>query len=159
MFELTCSSYGNGAVIPKKYAHHTVRGGANVSPGFHWSDPPLNTKSFALSIVDPHPVAKNWVHWLVINIPFRDRILKEGGSRKEDIPAPAKELYNTYGELGYGGPAPPPGSGPHPYIATVYALNEESLALGPRTTLNEFLRALEGKVIAEATTRGVYEIP
>ena len=44
-------------------------GGKNISLPLAWTDTPAGTKSFALSIVDPHPVARNWVHWLVINLP------------------------------------------------------------------------------------------
>ena len=73
------------------------------------------------------------------------------------MPAGVKELYNTYGEPGYGGPEPPKGSGPHPYVVTVYALNVPSLNLPQNTTLPAFLKALEGKVAASATTTGIYE--
>ena len=157
MFTLTCQSYGNNAAIPLKYVHKGIVGGKNVSPGFSWTDPPPSTKSFAFSIIDPHPVAKNWVHWLMINIPFRERKIVEGASRTNSLPAGAKELMSTYDELGYGGPEPPKGSGVHPYVATVYALNVDSLPLGVNTTLSQFLRAIEGKVIAEATMTGNFE--
>ena len=157
MFELRCSSYDNDGLIPLRYTHHTVNGGRNVSPGFSWSDPPINTKSFAFSIVDPHPVAKNWVHWFLIDIPFRDRSFPEGASRTDSLPQGSRELLNSYGEPGYGGPAPPPGSGPHPYVATLYALNTDRLNLGKTASLREFLRGLEGTVIAEVSTTGYYE--
>ncbi|MEW6510994.1 MAG: YbhB/YbcL family Raf kinase inhibitor-like protein [Bacteroidota bacterium] len=157
MFTLRCTSYVNDGNIPTEYAHTTVKGGKNISPGFAWDDPPVSTKSFALSIVDPHPVARNWVHWFVIDIPFRERALPEGASRSHALPHGAKELMNTYDELGYGGPAPPRGSGVHPYVATLYALNVASLALPKETLLTQFLRAIEGKVIAEAVVTGNYE--
>jgi Raf kinase inhibitor-like YbhB/YbcL family protein len=157
MFTLASSSYQDGGMIPLRYAHHTVQGGKNISPGFTWSDPPVNTKSFAFSIVDPHPVAKNWVHWFLIDIPFRARAIPEGASRTESLPQGSRELDNTYGEPGYGGPAPPPGSGRHPYVATLYALNVATLKLGKHASLREFLRELEGKVVAEVKTTGYYE--
>lgn len=157
MLTLTCQSYKHDGTIPLKYVHKKVVGGLNVSPGFSWSDPPTNTKSFSLSIIDPHPVAKNWVHWFVINIPFRERKIVEGASRTNSLPAGAKELMTSYNELGYGGPAPPKGSGVHPYVATLYALDVESLALGVNCTLGQFQRAMEGKVIAEATMTGNFE--
>jgi len=157
MLTLTCHSYKEKESIPMKYVHKTEVGGLNVSPGFSWIDPPTNTKSFALSIIDPHPVAKNWVHWFVINIPFRERKLVEGASRTNSLPPGAKELMTSYNELGYGGPAPPKGSGVHPYVATLYALDVASLALGVNCTLGQFQRAIEGKVIAEATITGNFE--
>ena len=157
MFTLTCTSYANGKDIPTKYAHRSVKGGNNVSPGFTWEDPPVATKSFALSIVDPHPVANNWVHWMIVDIPFRERSLAEGASRTVLLPPGAQELLNTYNELGYGGPAPPKGSGVHAYVATLYALNVPSLNLPKETPLTRFLRTIEGKLIAEASMTGNHE--
>ena len=157
MFTLTGLSYKDKEPIPMKYVHKNVVGGQNVSAGFAWSDPPVNTKSFAFSIIDPHPVAKNWVHWFLINIPFRERKIVEGASRTNSLPAGSKELMNSYNQLGYGGPAPPKGSGSHPYVATIYALNVESLVLGVNTTLSQFERAIEGKIISEATITGYFE--
>ena len=157
MFTLTCTSYNDKTSIPIKHTHRSVVGGKNISPGFVWSDPPTSTKSFALSIIDPHPVARNWVHWLLINIPFRERKIVEGASRTNSLPPGTKELMNSFSELGYGGPAPPPGSGQHPYVVTLYALNVEPLNLGVDCSLRQFEKAIEGKVIAEVTHTGYYE--
>jgi Raf kinase inhibitor-like YbhB/YbcL family protein len=157
MFKLECQSYKDKAEIPTKHAHTSVVGGRNTSPGFQWSDPPVVTKSFAFTIVDPHLVAKNWVHWMIVNIPFNERKLVEGASRSNSLPAGAKELISSYNEIGYGGPAPPRGSGVHPYVATIYALNVDSLKLGVSTSLKQFLNAIEGKVIAEVSMTGMYE--
>jgi hypothetical protein len=49
-----------------------------------------------------------------------------------------KELNNTFGNLGYGGPQPPRGSGPHDYEVALYALTVNSLALGAKTSLAAF---------------------
>lgn len=157
MFTLDSSSYHNEQPIPLMHAHRNVAGGRNISPGFAWTDPPVTTKSFALAIVDPHPVAKNWVHWFVVNIPFRERAIAEGASRSGRLPQGSAELKNSFNELGYGGPAPPKGSGRHPYVATLYALNVEALALPQDTLLSRFLREIEGKVITEATMVGYFE--
>ncbi len=153
---LSSSAFQDRKSIPTKYAYNGVMGGRNISLPLSWSDAPRETKSFAISIVDPHPVANNWVHWFVINIPGSVESLAEGASTK-NMPAGSKELYNTYGSLGYGGPEPPKGSGPHPYAVIVYALNVESLNLSLNTTLNAFKNALEGKVIASAKIVGMYE--
>jgi Raf kinase inhibitor-like YbhB/YbcL family protein len=157
MFTIECLSYKDKELIPTKYCHTSVVGGRNLSPGFSWSDPPVTTKSFMLTIIDPHPVAKDWVHWFVINIPFYERRLVEGASRSKTLPAGAKELVNSFNEMGYGGPAPPRGSGQHPYVATLYALNVESLKLGVSTSLKQLLNTIEGKVIAEVSMTGFYE--
>ena len=63
----------------------------------------------------------------------------------------------TFGEIGYGGPQPPKGSGEHPYVVTLYALNVEKLDLGASVSLPAFKKAMEGKVIQSATITGKYE--
>ena len=118
-----------------QYVHASVNGGKNISPGFIWTGSAQCRRSRSrFRIVDPHPVAKNWVHWFVIDIPFRERTFPEGASGAP-LPTGAKELLNSYDELGYGGPAPPTGSGVHPYVATVYALNVPALNLPKETAL------------------------
>lgn len=92
----------------------------------------------------------------MIDIPKNIMRLPEGAS---GIPMAAgvKELYNSYGEPGYGGPQPPKGSGPHPYEVTIYALNVDHLDLPQNTTLLAFQQSLEGRIIASAKTTGMYE--
>lgn len=157
MFSFGCTSYSDKEAIPARFAYHGVVNGKNTSPGFAWADPPIHTKSFALAIVDPHPVARNWVHWLVTDIPFRERGLAEGASRTAKMPPGSRELRNSFGELGYGGPAPPKGSGEHPYVATIYALNTEKLDLDVDAPLSRFRRVIEGKVIEELSVTGHFE--
>jgi len=154
--KITSTAFHDGKSIPTKYADYGVTGGKNISLPFNWTDVPPETKSFALSIVDPHPVAKNWIHWFVINIPSTVTSLPEGASQNS-MPHGAKELFNTDNALGYSGPAPPKGSGTHPYVATIFALNVEKIDLSGKTTLSQFNKALEGKIIASATITGLYE--
>ncbi len=153
---LSSKAFDDGKLIPAKYAHQGVAGGKNISLPLVWSNTHQDVKSFALSMIDPHPVAKDWVHWLVINIPQGESSIAEGASGKK-MPPGVKELYNSYGELGYGGPQPPKGSGPHPYIITLYALSIEKLDLGANTSLNAFIKVLEGKILTTAEITGIYE--
>lgn len=153
---ITSSAFEDGKPIPTKYAYAGVEGGKNISLPFSWTGVPGNAKSLALSIVDPHPVAKNWVHWFVINIPPTATGFEEGASGTS-MPKGSKELYNTYGTFGYGGPEPPPGSGVHPYVVTLYALHVDSLGLTDKTQLAMFQKALEGKIIATAKITGYFE--
>ena len=154
MLTLICKAYKDGASVPERSIHTSV-GGKNISPGFQWNDAPAGTKTFCFSIVDPHPVARNWVHWLVVNIPGATTELPEGASRRA-MPAGTVELVNGYGESGYGGPAPPKGTGPHPYIATIYALST-SVDASTISTLKQFQQALEGKILAHASLTGFFE--
>jgi len=155
--ELKSSAFANVKPIPTKHANTGVSGGQNVSIPLEWSDTPAETKSFALAIVDRHPIANNWVHWFVINIPPTTTMLAEGASRTNKMPPSAKELSNTFGSLGYGGPQPPRRSGPHDYEVTLYALNVDNLSLGANTSLSAFEKAIAGKVLASAKMVGTFE--
>ncbi len=152
--EIISSAFKDKDKIPIQYVMPGA-GGKNISLPLMWKDVPAGTKSFALSIVDPHPVAQNWVHWLVVNIPKEITSIEEGGSRKK-MPPGSTELKNSFGDIGYGGPQPPKGTGDHPYVVTLYALNVEKLELGVNTSLSAFKKAIEGKVIASASITGMY---
>jgi len=153
--EIQSSAFKDGEKIPRQYVM-VAAGGKNLSVPLSWKNIPPGTKSFALSMVDPHPVAQNWVHWLVINIPAGATSLPEGASGKK-MPAGAMELRNSFGEAGYGGPQPPQGSGEHPYVFTLYALNVEKVELGANTSLAAFKKTVEGKATQSATVTGKYE--
>jgi Raf kinase inhibitor-like YbhB/YbcL family protein len=152
--EITSSAFKDKGKIPIQYVMPGA-GGKNVSLPLNWKNVPPGTKSFVLSIVDPHPVAQNWVHWIVINIPKDATGLEEGASGKK-MPKGSVELKSSFGSAGYGGPQPPPGSGDHPYVVTLYALNVEKLDLGVNTTLAAFKKSIEGKVIESVTITGMY---
>jgi Raf kinase inhibitor-like YbhB/YbcL family protein len=152
--EITSAAFANKGTIPMQYVMPGA-GGKNVSLPLSWSDVPAGTKSLALAIVDPHPVANNWVHWLVINIPPETKGLGAGASRSS-MPPGAVELKNSFGETGYGGPQPPKGSGDHPYVVTLYALNAARLELPVPTSLAAFKKVLEGKILATSTVTGMF---
>jgi Raf kinase inhibitor-like YbhB/YbcL family protein len=152
--EITSTAFKDGEKIPIQYVMPGA-GGKNISAPLAWKNVPPGTKSFALSMVDPHPVAQNWVHWLVINIPANITSLEEGASKKK-MPPGSVELKNSFGDIGYGGPQPPKGTGDHPYVFTLYALKVEKLDLGANTSLSAFKKALEGKTLGSATITGKY---
>jgi hypothetical protein len=152
--EISSSAFKDKGKIPIQYVMPGA-GGKNISIPLAWKNIPAGTKSFALSIVDPHPVAQNWVHWLVINIPKDVTFLEEGASRKK-MPPGSLELKSSFGDMGYGGPQPPKGTGDHPYVVTLYALNVERLELGVDTSLSAFKKAIERKVIESAFVTGMY---
>ncbi|RPJ38239.1 MAG: YbhB/YbcL family Raf kinase inhibitor-like protein [Deltaproteobacteria bacterium] len=153
--EITSAAFKEGGKIPIQYVM-VAAGGKNLSLPLAWKNAPAGTKSFALSIIDPHPVAQNWVHWFVINIPASTASLPEGASRRT-MPAGAVELKSSFGDAGYGGPQPPKGSGEHPYVIILYALNVEKLDLGTSASLPAFKKALEGKVIQSTSITGKFE--
>jgi Raf kinase inhibitor-like YbhB/YbcL family protein len=152
--EILSYAFKDGEKIPIQYVMPGA-GGKNISIPLAWENVPSGVKSFALLIVDPHPVAQNWVHWLVINIPSNVTSIEEGASRKK-MPHGSTELKNSFGDIGYGGPQPPKGTGDHPYVVTLYALNVEKLDLGINTSLSAFKKATEGKVIGTTSITGRY---
>ena len=152
--EISSAAFKDGGKIPIQYVMPGA-GGKNVSLPLSWKNVPPGTKSFALAVVDPHPIARNWVHWLVINIPSNLIILDEGASGKR-MPPGSMELKNSWGDIGYGGPEPPEGTGDHPYVVTLYALNVEKLDLKPESSLAAFKKAIEGKIIGSASITGKY---
>ena len=153
--QVSSRAFSDQEPIPVKYAMPGA-GGNNFSIPLSWSNAPEGTKSFAISIIDPHPVANNWVHWIVINIPPDVTSLEEGASGQK-MPQGAEELQNSFGNMGYGGPQPPKGTGEHPYVVTVYSLNTEKLDLDPKAGLSGFEEAIKGKVLDKAEVTGTFE--
>jgi Raf kinase inhibitor-like YbhB/YbcL family protein len=152
--EISSSAFRDGEKIPSRHVMPGA-GGKNISIPLAWKNAPAGTKSFVLSIVDPHPVAQNWVHWLVIDITANVSSLDEGASRKR-MPVSSVELKNSFGDIGYGGPQPPAGTGDHPYVVTLYALDVDRLSLGVGASLSAFKKAIEGKIIGTASITGRY---
>lgn len=155
--QLTSTNFGEGKPIPLIHAHTGVPGGQNISPALKWTNPPAETKSFALACIDRHPVADNWVHWLVVDIPYSVNHISEGASRSNKMPAGSIEVRNSFGTLGWGGPQPPKRSGVHQYEFLLYCLSVEKLNLSSTASLAAFNNAIQGKVLATARLGGTYE--
>lgn len=155
---LVCPALDKGGRFPGRCARGGVPDARNSSPPLSWNEVPAGTESFVLTVIDRHPIANNWVHWCVADIPSSVRELQEGASRDaQRMPPPAVELANTFGDRGYGGPQPPPGTGPHEYVITLYALTVPALKLAPRATLSDVRSAMEKKILDSAMIVGVFE--
>jgi len=155
-FKLTSSAFTNNQRLDVKYCYTGVSGGNNISLPFSWEGAPAGTKSFALVIHDPN--GGNWVHWAVLNIPADCNSISENASRSNNMPTGSIELNNEFGTAGYGGPQPPPGSGTHKYVATIYALGTIS-ASGSKLNLSyqEITSLLkEMTIMDKATIYGTY---
>ncbi len=154
-FTVTSTSFRDGSAIPKHNARAGA-GGEDLSIPLAWSGAPADTASFAIAMVDVHPIARGFVHWLVTDVPAHPASLPEGASGSS-MPAGAVEHRNDFGSIGYGGPQPPPGSGPHDYRTTVYALDVAHLDVPPGSSLATVERGMAGHVLAEARLTGTYE--
>ncbi|MDZ4177773.1 MAG: YbhB/YbcL family Raf kinase inhibitor-like protein [Coriobacteriia bacterium] len=155
-FELTSPAFERENSIPSRYIRSGVTGAENISIPYEWTRAPEGTKSFALVLIDVHPAARQWTHWMVVDIPADISSLVEGAS-KTAMPQGSRELSNSFDEVGYGGPEPPVGSGPHAYLAIIYALDIERLDVADDAGLNDVRRAMGGHVLAQASFRGVFE--
>jgi Raf kinase inhibitor-like YbhB/YbcL family protein len=144
MMVLSSSAFKDTQAMPFKYA----RAGQNVSPPLSWQDAPQGTKSFALVVVDRHPVARNMIHWLVIDIGAEVTSLKEGASGSAQMPAGSRELEP------YVGPFPP--SGTHDYEFTLYAMKTAKLDLPKQISLETFTKAAEQSRLATAKLVGKF---
>jgi Raf kinase inhibitor-like YbhB/YbcL family protein len=155
--KLFCDALSSGKYIPAKYANKGAGGGQNVSLPFSWTDIPGGTKSFALSMVDRHPSAKGFVHWLVINMSANARGISEGVSQNSrKLPAGSVELRNGFGSTGYGGPLLPKGTRSHEYLITLFALSTPELQLGPISPFVQFQAELSGKILESANVTAIF---
>ncbi len=140
--------------IPARYTCD----GQDVSPPLEWSGVPEGTRSLALIVDDPDapdPAAPRmvWVHWVLYNIPPDARGLPEGVG-PADLPPGTRQGLNDWKRTGYGGPCPPIGR--HRYFFKLYALGEELPDLGTPTKA-QLLKAMEGRILAQAELVGTYQ--
>lgn len=150
-------AYADHSAMPARFATRHVDGGTGTSVPLAWGDEPAGTASYIIEMIDHHPVAHDWVHWLVVDIPASAHAVDEGASGTPAMPAGAMELLNTGGRSGYGGMQPPVGSGAHDYEITVHALDIKRLGLGPEASPEEVRRAIAGHVLGSSRIVGRFE--
>lgn len=151
---VTSPAYTDLSTMPARFATTQVTGGRGASVPLEWGDEPAGTRSFLVEMVDHHPVAHGWVHWLVVDVPTSVHAIAEGASGTPEMPAGSLELPNTGGRMGYGGMQPPVGSGVHDYEITVLALDVAHLGVNPGASLDEALAFAEGHILASASVTG-----
>ena len=135
--ELTSSDFQEGSEIPKKFGYKHE----NEQPNVEFSSVPNEAKTLAIIMDDPDAmkaVGKVWVHWLTYH-GINDTTKIEG---KTD-----------FGEIGYGGPAPPDTR--HTYIFKGYAL-DTALGLKEGYSKQELEDAMKGHILAEAKLTGTF---
>jgi Raf kinase inhibitor-like YbhB/YbcL family protein len=150
-FNIRSSSFRDGEPVPRKYTGD----GGNVSPPLTWSELPERTRSLALIVDDPDaPGARPFVHWVVYEIPPALEGFAEG-TKARVLPPGVLQGMNSFEQIGYDGPAPPPGR-THRYQFRLYAL-DRSLELAPDLDKRALMAAMEGHVLSEALLVGVYQ--
>jgi Raf kinase inhibitor-like YbhB/YbcL family protein len=141
VFRLTSPAFEDGREMAQKYGKQDQ----NISPPLAWEGAPEGTRSFALALVDRHPVAQNYVHWLVSDISPHVTSLSEGAAGEHNRSALTEVRQ-------YAGPFPP--SGTHDYEFTLYALKTDMLGVRAGATLETFTQAAEQNSLAAARLVG-----
>ena len=145
--KLTSFAFSDGGEIPRECGYKN----GNRRPPLRFNLIPEATKSLALIMDDPDAmgaVGKIWVHWVIWNIipQARASSLIVGDNY-------APEGMTDFGEVGYGGPAPPDKT--HTYVFKLYALDSE-LDLPDKSTKAEVEKAMEGHIIEQTQLTGTY---
>jgi Raf kinase inhibitor-like YbhB/YbcL family protein len=149
------TAFPSGQAIPARFTGD----GKDVSPALTWTEPPAGTKELALIVDDPDaPTAEPWVHWVIYKIPPDVRALAEGVPTRPalDRPAGAIQGNNSWGTVGYRGPAPPKGHGTHHYHFRLYAL-DAPLQAAAGLEKNALLKLMKGHILAQAELVGTYQ--
>lgn len=152
-FTLIAEELGGQATLKQIFNGNGCTG-ENISPLLTWKNPPEGTKSFAVTMYDPAaPSGSGWWHWVIFNIPATtDRLEANAGNVSLGLaPEGSIQSLNDYGQTGYGGPCPPEGDSPHPYIITLHALNTSKLDFDENTNPAMVGFAMAGKTLAKAS--------
>ena len=147
---LQCPEFPSGATIPQRFTED----GANVSPPLQWVGTPTGTGAYALVMDDPDAPGGTWVHWVVYDMPAMQTSLSGIVPALRSVEGGARQGKNSWGKIGYGGPAPPPGPA-HRYFFRLYALSAPT-NLKSGVTRESLMVAIKGKVLGEAVWMGRY---
>jgi Raf kinase inhibitor-like YbhB/YbcL family protein len=145
--QLTSPDFVTGGTMPTD----ATCSGQDVSPQLAWSGGP-QAQEYGLSLVDRDAPGGRFVHWVVWGIPGSEQGVAPGV-----LPAGSLEGRNDFGTNGYRGPCPPTGEPPHRYVFTIYALSQpRARSLHPGATIDDFLQAINGYVLADGTLTGTF---
>ena len=153
---LTISSpaFAHGSEIPKL---HTCDG-KDVSPELRFGGVPQGAKSLALIVHDPDapdPKAprRDWVHWILYNLPPTTAALPQG-VREDELPPGTLQGLNDWKRTAWGGPCPPIGR--HRYYFQLYALNTVLPDLGTPTR-QRLQGEMQEHLLGTAELMGTYQ--
>jgi Raf kinase inhibitor-like YbhB/YbcL family protein len=152
LFVLYSPAMKSFGYMPLKYIGSNPNGnckGQNVALPLNWANVPANTKSFAITMVDPVPRAgQGFVHWVAYDIPGDKTGLKEGEANSDTAFGAGK---NTIGKVGWFGPCAPLTDYPHPYLITLVATDIAPGTLQAGMNRDQLLAALQGHSLGVTT--------
>jgi Raf kinase inhibitor-like YbhB/YbcL family protein len=155
-FTVTSTDVADGKTLSMSHCSGILgAGGEDVSPQLSWSGFPPETRSFAVTVLDPDaPTGSGFWHWAVYNIPVTTTELPTGAGDEagSGLPEGAVQLTTDASVKRYVGAAPPQGHGPHRYFIAVHALDVDKLDLPDNATpaflgFNMFFHTLARAVI------------
>jgi Raf kinase inhibitor-like YbhB/YbcL family protein len=152
---LTSPAFNPGAVVPRRHTGD----GEDLSPALAWSGLPPETRELAIIVDDPDaPSPEPWVHWVIARVPATETGIAEGVPPKPSPSFPPGSLQgkNSWGTVGYRGPAPPRGHGVHHYHFRLYAL-DGAVNVSSGFDKSGLLRAMKGHILGEADLVGTYQ--
>lgn len=153
--ELRSDAFQNDQRLPNEFTCD----GPGVSPPLYWIDPPAGTQAFALIADDPDAPRGDFTHWLIYNIPGDRTQLQMAVPQVENMAGPPTlQGVNGFGTIGYGAPCPPPGSQPHHYRFTLYAL-DAPLDVRGGADRQQVEQALQGHVLGQSQLVGLFSRP
>ena len=147
-----CSNMKNGETF---WVENTGRG-QDCSPEFIIKNLSPRAKTLAIILEDiKHPIFKNFTHWLIFNIPAREKIdgAIPGGKIVSGLGNARQGI--GYGVYKYAGPKPPKGK-QHLYRFTVYALDTK-IDLGFPHTKSNFIKIAKEHIIQQGSIVGKFE--
>jgi Raf kinase inhibitor-like YbhB/YbcL family protein len=145
-FTLTSPAFVEGGPIPDGFTCD----GQDQSPPLAWSVPD-GAVELALVMIDVDGPNGGFLHWTAWGIDPAAGALPEAS-----VPAGVVQGTNGANQVGYLGPCPPPGSEPHDYVFTLYAL-DEPLTLAEGASIDELRAAISEAAINEADVFGTYQ--
>jgi Raf kinase inhibitor-like YbhB/YbcL family protein len=150
VLQVTSTSFPAGGNIPKKFTCDE----GDTSPALAWSAAPAGTQSIAVIVTDPDAPLGSFTHWVVYDLPPDKREIPENLPKQAQLSDGSRQGQNDFDNTGYGGPCPP-GSSPHHYVFTVYALDTK-LNLPAPASKKDVEKALADHILARGETVGLY---
>jgi len=150
---LSSPAFVPGTPLPARFTCD----GEDVSPPLRLRGTP-DTESLAVVVDDPDaPTESPFVHWLLWNVPPDTDEIPAAVPGEPTVPAldGTARATNDFGDLGYGGPCPPTGDGPHTYQFTVQLL-DTTLELDPGADAGTYRTTVEPHVRGETTITATY---
>ncbi|GGF38539.1 YbhB/YbcL family Raf kinase inhibitor-like protein [Subtercola lobariae] len=153
---VTSPDFTEGGAIPGVFAGEGE--GDNVSPALQWSGVPDGTRQLLLMVEDPDVPAPRPDNYLIARLdPSRSGVAR-GELNREAVNTGIVLHPNSFGRVGYAGPYPIRGHGPHRYVFQLFALSKP-LPLPAKAKRDEVANATYGNILARGRIWATFERP